>query len=110
MIPDIEDHRLHRGGPGRPMFVDEKVTVADGSRLAGMTGATRLTVRSGHHQVDRVGDGLVVAARADDGMIEGIEHPERWVVGVQWRPEDSDGPREHRVALFAAFLAACRRA
>lgn len=109
LVPDIEDHRLHHGAPGEPMFLDEKVTVVDGTRLAHLVGATRVTVRSGHHQaVDRVGDGLVVAARADDGITEGIEHRQRWVVGVQWHPEDPDGPRAHCVRMFDGFLFACR--
>ncbi|MBM7087093.1 gamma-glutamyl-gamma-aminobutyrate hydrolase family protein [Streptomyces sp. S12] len=109
LVPDIEDYRLHRGGPGRPMFLDEQVTVLEGTRLAAMTGERRLTVRSGHHQaVDRPGDGLVVAARADDGVVEGVEHPDKWIVGVQWHPEDPDGSDEHRVRLFDAFLTACR--
>ncbi|AXI81676.1 gamma-glutamyl-gamma-aminobutyrate hydrolase family protein [Peterkaempfera bronchialis] len=110
LIPDLEDHRLHRGGPGQPMFLDEKVTVTPGTRVADLAGELRLTVRSGHHQaVDRVGGGLVVAARADDGVVEAVEHPERWVVGVQWHPEDPDGADAHRRRLFAGFVAACAR-
>ena len=43
-----------------------------------------------HHQaIDRLGDGLVVTGRADDGTIEAVEMPGRWVVGVQWHPEDT---------------------
>ncbi|MFO7400178.1 MAG: gamma-glutamyl-gamma-aminobutyrate hydrolase family protein [Actinomycetales bacterium] len=109
IVPDIEDYRLHRGGPGKPMFLDEKVTIVEGTRVAAMAGERRVTVRSGHHQaVAEPGEGLVVAALADDGVIEAVEHPERWVVGVQWHPEDPDGSAEHRIRLFSAFLAACR--
>ncbi|MFI6359007.1 gamma-glutamyl-gamma-aminobutyrate hydrolase family protein [Streptomyces sp. NPDC050743] len=110
LIPDLEDYRLHRGGPGQPLFLDEKVTVAQGSRLATLTGAERLTVRSGHHQaVAAVGNGLVAVAHADDGVIEAVEHPTRWVVGVQWHPEDPDGSDEHRQRIFQTFVAACAR-
>ncbi|GAA2426487.1 gamma-glutamyl-gamma-aminobutyrate hydrolase family protein [Streptomyces macrosporus] len=110
LVPDLEDHRLHRGGPGQPMFLDEKVTVVEGTRLAGLVQGPRLTVRSGHHQaVDRVGDGLVTAARADDGVVEATEHPDRWVVGVQWHPEDPAGSAAHRTRLFRGFLDACAR-
>lgn len=105
VVPDIADFALHRGGPDQPMFLDEKVTLQQGTRLHGMFDADRLTVRSGHHQaVDRVGDGLVVAALADDGIVEAIEHPERWLVGVQWHPEDDDGSSLDRELLFRAFL------
>lgn len=110
LVPDIEDYRLHRGGPGKPMFLDEKVTVTEGTRLAGLVRDTRLTVRSGHHQaVARVGDGLVAVAHADDGVIEGTEHPDKWVIGVQWHPEDPAGSEVHRTRLLRGFLDACAR-
>ena len=86
------------------------VTVDAGSRLAGALDATRLTVNSLHHQaVDRVGAGLHVVARADDGIIEAAEWQgdDWWMVGVQWHPEElDDGPEPWDRALFAAFAAA----
>jgi putative glutamine amidotransferase len=110
VVPDITDFFLHRGGPGEAMFLDEKVSLDPGTRLHDMFGTSRLTVRSGHHQaVDEVAEGFRVAAVADDGVVEAIEHPERWIVGVQWHPEDDDGPAADRVRLFEAFLAAERR-
>jgi putative glutamine amidotransferase len=84
------------------------VEVAAGTRLAGISGAGAHEVNSRHHQAaERVGDGLIVSARSTDGVIEGLERPGRkFVVGVQWHPEDrylvSDGDRR----LFAAFAAA----
>ncbi|MBO0845769.1 MAG: gamma-glutamyl-gamma-aminobutyrate hydrolase family protein [Nocardioides sp.] len=108
LIPDLADYRLHRGGPGEPLFLDEKVTIAEGSRLAALAGAGHLTVRSGHHQaVDVVGTGLVAVAYAEDGVVEAVEHPGQWVVGVQWHPEDPDGSADHRLRLFEGYLAAC---
>lgn len=109
ILPDIEDHALHRGGPGEPMFLDESVEVVDGTRLARIVGTGALTVRSGHHQaVDRVGDGLIVAARALDGIVEAIEDPARWVIGVQFHPEDDDGGDRELTRLVGALLAAAR--
>lgn len=109
ILPDIEAYELHHGGPDQPMFLDEKVEVADGTRLARIVGPGVLTVRSGHHQaVDRVGDGLVVAARALDGIVEAIEDPERWVLGVQFHPEDDDGGDRELTRLTGALLAATR--
>jgi putative glutamine amidotransferase len=47
-----------------------------------------VTVNSLHHQtVDRVGHDLRVAARSDDGTVEGLETPDGLVVAVQWHPE-----------------------
>ncbi|WP_245603840.1 gamma-glutamyl-gamma-aminobutyrate hydrolase family protein [Intrasporangium oryzae] len=110
VIPDIEDYRLHRGGPGEPMFVDEQVTIVDGTRLASLVANHRLTVRSGHHQaIDRVADGFVVSALADDGIIEGIEHRERWILALQWHPEDPAGPDHDRLGIFEAFVEAAAK-
>jgi putative glutamine amidotransferase len=106
ILADITDYALHHGPPGRPLFLDEPVTLAPGSHVHGALGSTRVTVRSGHHQaVDRVADALAVTARADDGIVEAIEHPTRPLVGVQWHPEDDDGSADDRRRLFAAFLA-----
>ncbi|MEV0974678.1 gamma-glutamyl-gamma-aminobutyrate hydrolase family protein [Microtetraspora glauca] len=110
ILPDIEDYRLHRGGPGEPMFLDERVSVIEGTRLMELTGGRDLVVRSGHHQaVDRLGDGLRVAARALDGLVEAVEHTRHWVVGVQWHPEDPDGPPADRDRLFRGFVGAAAR-
>lgn len=109
ILPDIEAYELHRGGPGEPMFLDEKIEVLDDTRLARILGAGALAVRSGHHQaVDRVGEGLVVAARALDGIVEAIEDPARWVLGVQFHPEDDDGGDHELTRLTLALLAATR--
>ncbi|MDH6197021.1 putative glutamine amidotransferase [Mycobacterium frederiksbergense] len=107
IIADITDYQLHRGQPGEHLFIDEKVEVAAGTRLAAILGAGPIVVRSGHHQaVDAVADELVVAARALDGIVEGVEHPTDWVLGVQFHPEDDDGPLAPLYKLFAGFLAA----
>ncbi len=110
IVGDIVDFALHHGAPGEPEFVDEPIDVVAGTRLASILGAGRVIGRSGHHQaVDRVGDGLVVAARAQDGVIEGVEDPDRWYLGVQWHPEDEFGPEADRLRLFGAFVAAAER-
>lgn len=110
IVPDLEDFALHHGGPGEPMFLDEKISILPGTRLAAILGAGDVVGRSGHHQaVDAVGAGLVVSARARDGVVEGIEDPARWLVGVQWHPEDDDGPADDRTLLFDAFVGAAAR-
>jgi len=112
LIPDIENYHPHRGGSGDPMFKDEQVILEPGSAIHQILGRDRLAVRSGHHQaVNRLGAGLVVSARAEDGIIEGTELPSAtWVVGVQWHPEDDDGSAGDRRALFTAFVDQTRRA
>jgi len=51
------------------------------------------------------GPGLIVSARASDGVIEALEHPgKRFVLGVQWHPE---GTWQHDLCsqkLFEALI------
>lgn len=57
-----------------------------------------------HHQaVDRLGDGLVVSAYAEDGTVEAVELPgESWVLGVQWHPEMGSDLRVMQALVTAA--------
>ena len=64
------------------------VDVKPGSRLAEGLGATRFKVNSSHgSSVTTVGKGLVVTARADDGIVEALEHETLPVTGFQFHPE-----------------------
>jgi len=83
------------------------VEVEAGTRLAEVLGSEPARVNSLHHQaVKGVGEGLMVSARAEDGVIEGIELPERrFALGVQWHPECL--PEDERMrGLFKAFVQA----
>jgi putative glutamine amidotransferase len=85
------------------------VSLEPGSRAAVAMGTTRIDGHSVHHQaIDRVGDGLVVTGRADDGVVEALERPGSWVVAVQWHPEDTAGDDPTNQALFDAFVAEAR--
>jgi len=76
---------------------------------AGDTAAVEVKIASGHHQaVDRVAPGLLVTAVADDGTVEALEDPERWVASVQWHPEALELTEEQRLAPFRVFVEACR--
>lgn len=67
-------------------------TVDPDSLLHGIVGQERLRINSFHHQAIRdLAAGLRVSARADDGLVEAIEHLELpWVLGVQWHPERNE--------------------
>ena len=83
------------------------VTIDPGSRAADAIGATEITVNSLHHQSVRdVAPGLVVTARAPDGVIEAIESdsPEWWALAVQWHPEEmNDSAEPWDRGIFRAF-------
>ncbi len=50
---------------------------------------TTAAVNTAHHQaIDEVGKNLIINAKADDGIIEGIESTKHnFVLGTQWHPE-----------------------
>jgi putative glutamine amidotransferase len=81
---------------------EHEIDLEPGSLAERALGGPTHEARCHHHQaVDRLGDGLVVSGRARDGVIEAIELPDRWALGVQWHPEAGD-KRE----LFHAFAEA----
>jgi putative glutamine amidotransferase len=77
------------------------IAIEPDTRLAKIFGAGARPVNSRHHQsVGLAGQGLVISARAADGVIEAVERSDRrFAVAVQWHPEDL---RQDR-ALFEAF-------
>jgi putative glutamine amidotransferase len=85
-LPDVVGDDKHKHTPGT--FADHHVTLEPGTRLAELLG-DRAPVKSHHHQgFGRVGDGLRVAAHAEDGTIEAVEDPShRFALGVLWHPE-----------------------
>jgi len=87
------------------------VNLVEGSRTASAMGSILASAcHSYHHQaIDMVGDGLVVTGRADDGTIEGVERTaSRWLVAVQWHPEDSAGDDPQQQALFDELVRRAR--
>jgi putative glutamine amidotransferase len=106
-LPDVIGDEKHKHTPGT--FADHDVSVEQGTRLASLLG-DRAPVKSHHHQgLGRVGDGLRVAAHAEDGTIEAVEDPDRrFVVGVLWHPEAGEDARlfEELVRQAADYRAA----
>ena len=95
--------------PGQHGAVHD-VVVAQGSKLATIIGAGKHDVNSRHHQaVDRLGSDITVTALSIDGVVEGVEIPDRsFAVAVQWHPEDRIGVSESDRKLFASFADALR--
>jgi putative glutamine amidotransferase len=106
-LDSTERHRKRPENRGQPAH---QVVVLPGTRLASILGgALTLDVNSRHHQaIARVGDGLVVSARdAEDSTIEAVERPDkRFVVGVEWHPENMAPTDPVQAKLFQAFAQA----
>jgi putative glutamine amidotransferase len=110
-VADLNGGTIRHTNDWMPDPPTHDVRIAAGSRLRGIIGADTLAVNSRHHQaVAAPGEHLVVTATAPDGIIEALEddRPDRWVLAVQWHPEDiSDRPPQ--LALFAAHVAECAK-
>jgi putative glutamine amidotransferase len=96
--PSGEDHRTH------------PVKTAPDSLLAAATGGDILECSTHHHQgVEELGERLVATAWSDDGLVEAIERPGGWMLGVQWHPEDTADRDPAQQRLFDSLVERARR-
>lgn len=63
-------------------------------------------VHSFHHQaIDTIANDLEVVGTHQDGTIEAVQHrTARWIVGVQWHPEDTAGEDAANQGLFNELI------
>ena len=111
LIQHLESIQRHRQRPKDKSLNAHSIEIVPGTQLARIAAPKLIPeVNSRHHQsVARVGEGLVVSARDPrDGVIEAIERPDRrFVIGVQWHPENQVKERDGIARrLFEAFAAA----
>jgi putative glutamine amidotransferase len=100
-LPDVLGHEKHRPAPG--VYGEHEARFVPGSRIAGLMGAD-VGIHCYHHQGVADAGTLTVTGRAEDGLAEAVEDPDRrFVLGVQWHPEVI---RDRR--LFGALVAAAR--
>ena len=98
-LPDTVGHTDHMATPG--VFGTSQVTTLAGSAIGTIAGA-QAQVHCHHHQaIDRLADGLRATAWASDGTVEAVESDgHRFLLGVQWHPEENIDDR-----LFAELIA-----
>jgi putative glutamine amidotransferase len=103
-IPDEVKGPLAHEQPNPRNEPGHSVTVEKNTLLYRICGVTSLEVNSAHHQAAKsVGPGITINAKAEDGVIEGIEDPRhRFVLGVQWHPEFAIDPGDRKI--FAALI------
>ncbi|MDR3595730.1 gamma-glutamyl-gamma-aminobutyrate hydrolase family protein [Clostridium sp.] len=82
------------------------IDIEENSKLFDIFKATELEVNSFHHQaIKDLGKDLKVTAASKDGVIEGIESLSRkFLVGVQWHPEDLTLKHKEFLKLFKALI------
>ena len=69
-----------------------------------------ITASCYHHQcIDRLGDGLEVVGRAEDGTVEAVTIDSAgWAFGVQWHPEDTAREDPRQLGVLRALVDAAR--
>ena len=107
-IPDAVPNSLAHEQPNPRHEAGHEIAIVANTLLSKIVGSATLAVNSAHHQaVGKPAEGVIVNARAGDGVIEGIEYPAHpFCLGVQWHPEFSITKADDRI--FAAFLDAAR--
>jgi putative glutamine amidotransferase len=97
------------GGDG-PAHPSHSISISPGSPLASI--GPEFEVNSYHHQsIDRLGQGVEVAARAGDGVIEAIWIPEAAALclGVQWELQEGWRTDPRQLEIFRLLVEAARR-
>lgn len=89
------------------------VHISPDSILFGVAGGRAKARVNSHHRrcIDQLGEGLVLAARSTDGVIEAIERRgSSYCVGIQWHPECLlDQGDDFALSILSDFVQACRR-
>jgi len=85
------------------------IIIEPGTKLHSIFDCENIDVNSTHHQsIKKIGEGFVVNAKAEDGIIEGIESiNHKFVVGVQWHPEFLYRREKRFKRLFEMFVQSC---
>jgi putative glutamine amidotransferase len=94
--------------------VDElfhSVNIMEGSKLYDIFETEKLNVNSFHHQaIKDVAKNLKIVAKSSEGIIEAVECEDRkFLLGVQWHPEDLTVRYPIFLELFKSFVDACRK-
>jgi putative glutamine amidotransferase len=86
-----------------------KIIIQTDTKLFEVVKTKEMRVNSRHHQaVNTLGQDVIVSARAEDGLIEGIEYgPHPFCLGVQWHPEFFVDDQDE--AIITAFIEASRQ-
>lgn len=111
VLDDIERDRpshVRHLDPDDPAALRHEIEVEGGTLMARIVGAGTLPVNSEHVQgVAELAGSLAVAARSADGLIEVVEMTgQRFVLGVQFRPERLEATDPAGRPLFAALVRA----
>ena len=106
LIQHLDSVERHCQRPPEKALPAHQVKIERGTVLSSIAGSEIWEVNSRHHQaVGKLGHGLIVSARdAEDETVEAVERPDkRFVVAVQWHPENQALAGPEQLKLFRRF-------
>ncbi len=106
LIQDLTVMPRHDSDPEDRAAPVHRVRFEPGSLLRDVAKEEEWDVNSRHHQAaDLIGTGLRISGRSErDGVVEGLERPDkRFVLAVQWHPEDQVIADKTQLRLFERF-------
>jgi len=108
-IPNALQHKYPSTCPRT--YMAHEVLLQPETMLSAILGNGRIPVNSFHHQSPcEIAPRLRASAHAPDGVIEALEsRDDRFLLGVQWHPEDLYGSDQRMLRLFEAFVQAAAR-
>ena len=90
-------------------FALHRIDIEPNSQMASALGATQINGASFHHQgIDRLASDLIAVGYAPDGILEAVEHRTKWLLGMQWHPEDTAATDLLQQNLYNAFVQRAR--
>jgi putative glutamine amidotransferase len=90
-------------------FALHQVNIEPGSKMALALGATQIKGASFHHQgIAELASDLIAVGHAPDGILEAVEHRTKWLLGMQWHPEDTAATDSLQQNLYNAFVKRAR--
>jgi putative glutamine amidotransferase len=114
-VHEVEGFADHREDKDQPLEMQygpaHDVLLEPGSMLRSLAGEEKVRVNSLHWQgIERLAPGLVVEARAPDGLVEAfrVAAAPTFALAVQWHPEWQVMSNPFSQALFAEFGRAAR--
>lgn len=108
-IPSLMDQCLEHKQKAPYDRTTHPIIIEPSSRFHSIIQQSEINVNSVHHQaIASVAPGFFVNATAPDGIIEGIEHPDAFCMGLQWHPEYETTSSDKKI--LGAFIQACQSA
>lgn len=103
-IPDMHESDINHEQPHPKCAPTHDIIIEDSTLLSELTKDKTVKVNTTHHQaIDKIADGLIISARAPDGIVEAIESKDyKFLVGVQWHSEYQNSDLDKN--LFKRFV------